>query len=348
MAGDRIFFLIPDLSPPPFRAKDYARALLKGEREAYLKRIHKNPARAIGGLKIMYQHCHALRQAGLDASMLALGAHDGNYFRFPFSPVPVETIGFNLGAGDIVVATEVSPYDALKFVGGRKLLFAQSWINLKRRLTPDDQGRSYRDLGYDGVIACSDYIARSIDMLNNEACDVLYNGIDPAVFHPDPAVREANRILCLTRRNPGDIAKIRAMVHAKIPTANFVAVDGLTETELAAEYRRADIFLAVGYPEGLPLPPLEAIFSGCVVVGFAGRGGRQYLIDGETALIAEDGDCVTAASHLVRALRDPGLKEQIRNGVGAIRTTYTYEAMAQNVVAYYRKLLADDRARSAA
>ena len=37
------------------------------------------------------------------------------------------------------------------------------------------------------------------------------------------------------------------------------------------------LFFSFGYPEGLPLPPAEAMASGCVVVGYHGFGGAEYL-----------------------------------------------------------------------
>jgi glycosyltransferase involved in cell wall biosynthesis len=39
------------------------------------------------------------------------------------------------------------------------------------------------------------------------------------------------------------------------------------------------MFLALGYPEGLSLPPLEAMKSGCIVLGYSGYGGLEYMRD---------------------------------------------------------------------
>jgi len=37
------------------------------------------------------------------------------------------------------------------------------------------------------------------------------------------------------------------------------------------------LFMSTGFPEGFGLPPLEAMASGCVPVGFTGFGGWEYM-----------------------------------------------------------------------
>jgi len=37
------------------------------------------------------------------------------------------------------------------------------------------------------------------------------------------------------------------------------------------------VFLSFGYPEGCALPPMEAMASGCITIGYHGNGCREYL-----------------------------------------------------------------------
>ena len=199
---------------------------------------------------------------------------------------------------DIVVASEFAPYDAVQFKKCRRVVFVQSWCFMKMKFHEEDKDKSYRDLGFDHVISCGDYITKTVNVLNNEDCVTIANGIDSDVFFPDDPVRIKNRVMCLTRKNPQDIKTITSIVKREVPDVEFFYADGLNEQEIAEAYRQSDIMLASGYPEGLPLPPLEAMFSGAIVVGFTGRGGRQYMIDEETALVSEDGDCIDVAENL--------------------------------------------------
>src|SRR5258708_39406932 len=86
---------------------------------------------------------------------------------------------------------------------------------------------------------------------------------------------------------------------ARVP---FVEIDRLSQRQPAAALAASAVFLASGYPEGFGLPPLEALACGCLVVGFAGRGGREYLRHGENCLLAAEGEVLGAAEQLARAL----------------------------------------------
>ena len=57
----------------------------------------------------------------------------------------------------------------------------------------------------------------------------------------------------------------------------FAPIAGLSPDGVAEALRGCHVFLATGFPEGCPLPPLEALACGCLVAGFAGFGGFDYL-----------------------------------------------------------------------
>ena len=335
----RIFYIIGDVFRGRIEPRPFVKSAIKGQAAAYLKRRHKSKRRPVGGAKVHYQHCAILRDAGFEAYPLAMGTFSGNAFGFDIEALFAKDVGFDLGRDDIVVSTEFDPYDGLQFNNCKRIMFAQNWINIQRRRKPEDQGKSYRDMGYDDVIACGKYIAESIELINHENVTVLTNGVDGNKFFPDATMRQPNRIMCLPRKNAGDLAAIKKFVLRKIPDAVFVDVDGVPESVIAEEYRKSDIFLSTGYPEGFGLPPLEAIFSGCAVVGFSGRGGREFLVHNKTALVAEDGDTITAARLLIDLLQDKNKKEMLRQNGQEIRENYSYEKMREAVVGYYKALI---------
>lgn len=334
----RIFYLVNDVYRGTIDPVVFANRFIRGRAQDYLARQRKRRRRAVGGIKVHYQHCLALRAAGFEAYPLVFGNFDGNVFGFDLEALNIRDVGFDLDADDIVVSTEFDLYDGLQFKNCRRIVFAQNWINIQRRRKPEDRWSSYRAMGFDDVMVCSQYIADAIAMIDNEPAHVITNGIDPDIFYPDPTVRQPNRILCLPRKNAGDLAAIRNMVLKKVSNVEFVEIDGVPEREIADAYRRADIFLATGYPEGFGLPPLEAMFSGCAVVGFAGRGGREFMIHDQTALVAEDGDTVMAARYLVDLVQDAARKEALRAGGAAMREVYTIERMNKAVVDYFTAL----------
>lgn len=336
-----IYYLIPDIFQRKFNLREFYRHVKRGEGKAYWNQCRRINKRAIGGIKIFYQHIQQLSALGFNAVPLAMGNFDGNLFYPEIKSKHVSEVGFELQPNDVVVATEFSPYDATQFNNCKRVMFAQSWIYLKPRFKAEDQEKSYRELGYDYVISCGDYIARTIRGLHNEECVSVSNGIDGSVFFADDSVRKAKRVMCMPRKNSEDIETIKSIVKRQYPGVDFVDIDGVSESEIAKEYRQSDIFLSTGYPEGLPLPPLEAMFSGCVVVGFAGRGGRQYMINEQTALVSEDGDCINAAEDLLRVLNDDELKERLRQNSLDEMSQYTLHAMQERVGRFFDLVAAD-------
>ena len=117
----------------------------------------------------------------------------------------------------------------------------------------------------------------------------------------------------------------------------FIA-DGLSQDELIKEYQKADVFLVTGYPEGLPLPPIEAMNCGCAIVGFTGGGANEYMVDGVTALVSSDGDCIDAAKKLELLLTDIDLKERIRQAGHLKGKQYTLENTKSMIKSVFEKL----------
>ncbi len=57
----------------------------------------------------------------------------------------------------------------------------------------------------------------------------------------------------------------------------WVEIHRIPYEEVGAILNTCHIFLVTGFPEGCPLPPLEAMSCGCIPVGFNGLGGWDYM-----------------------------------------------------------------------
>ncbi len=337
MSSGNIYYLIPDLFRRSFSPLAFARALRQGSVGHYLHHSLFNRPRPIGGLKVHYQHCQALREAGFPAYPLLMGKRDADFFGYDLESRRLRELGRRLGSTDIVVSTEFHPYQGLEFECGRRILFVQSWINITRRLHSRDRDKSYLDLGYDRVITCSEYVTRRVEEAMGIAATTIPNAIDLACFHPEASRRVALRVLALPRKNPQDLRRIRDQLAGS--GLAFRLADGLHQRELIAEYRAADIFLATGYPEGFGLPPLEAMACGCAVVGFTGGGAGEFMRHRDTALVAPDGDTATAARLLLELRDDPALKERLRENGMAEARRYGLDGLRARLRDFYRELM---------
>jgi glycosyltransferase involved in cell wall biosynthesis len=272
-----IYFLMEELGTRKFSFFDLLRSIKSYDLQTYLRKCFVRKDRPIGGAKVIYQHCLALKKAGLKAEIIKLGKYEGNFFGYDIKLLDIKDVGFELKKNDVVVGTEFRPYTALKFRNARKILFAQHWNQFDYAVSKEDQLKGFNSLGYNHIIVVSDLIASKLVEADKKITTTVTNGIDLAVFKPEAKLRVKNRILALSRKNPNDLALIKDLLDKSNCEFELVIVDGLTEAALVMEYQKADIFLATGYPEGFGLPPLEAMACGCVVVGFSGGGGLKYM-----------------------------------------------------------------------
>ncbi len=81
----------------------------------------------------------------------------------------------------------------------------------------------------------------------------------------------------MPRKRPADFRLLIDLLRARDALGDWevVTLEGRPEDEVAAELRRAALFVALGREEGFGLPVAEALASGCPVVGFHGMGGRS-------------------------------------------------------------------------
>jgi glycosyltransferase involved in cell wall biosynthesis len=332
-----IYYLIPDLSKPRFSSKALVKSLVTFTLFKYLKSAFIRKEKPIGGIKVIYQHCILLRELGYSAYPLLMGKYRGNFFGFNLDYKTKKQVIKNLQKDDVVVATEFLPYQGLIFEGATKVLFMQNWINIRTRLNNSDIDRSYIDLGYDEVITCGEYCSKLVLEQMGIMAKTITNGIDQDKFQSNPHKRIINRVLALSRKNHDDLLEVINLTN-HIPY-ELIVVDDLTEEQLIDEYQKADIFLAMGYPEGFGLPPLEAMSCGCVVVGFTGGGASEFMINGITALVSDDGDCKSVAKDMEYILHDPDYKDRLRAAGQEISKQYSLENTKSSLLEFYKYTL---------
>ena len=59
----------------------------------------------------------------------------------------------------------------------------------------------------------------------------------------------------------------------------LVAIENMNEQEVATVFKESSFFLSFSINEGFGMPPAEAMACGCIVVGYAGKGGNEYFKD---------------------------------------------------------------------
>jgi len=127
---------------------------------------------------------------------------------------------------------------------------------------------------YDGIITTSKYLQDKTQEWGYDSVIIPY-GIESNIFTPREDLRQKNLVAYMPRKNLLEAQTVGMLTDPRQIVYN--AIEGLSEPEVAYQYQRSNIFLAVSRVEGFGLPPFEAGLCGCLVVGYHGWGGAEYL-----------------------------------------------------------------------
>jgi glycosyltransferase involved in cell wall biosynthesis len=245
-------------------------------------------ARPSGGVRLIFRHARILCESGLRARVCAGRAdglrrwlEEGRDLLVPDVPEAA-----------ILVVPETDR--AGLELPGRKVVLAQSTAFLDS--APPDE--NWRARGVEAAVAVSRPVAEAIRSRFGIDAQVVHPSVDTELFRPEPKER---RIAFMPRRNQAGIERILA--RSRPEGFEPAPIDGLSPAQVACELGRAAIFLAASPREGFGLPALEAMASGCLVAGFAGGGGLDFMEDRVDCLLARDGDEEGAAERVAEARR---------------------------------------------
>lgn len=227
-----------------------------------------------GGMRVLVQVARQLRAQGALAGVLCWEEPLAEASDLPWQAARSAP----LAAGDVLVVPEGWP-GALTLgvrAGCRLVVYCQNWAYLFHGLA---EGVRWQDLPVE-FLAVSQPVAWYIEQVTGKAPAVVRPAIDRSRFHPPAAfpVPHPLRVAFMPRKNKAMAEGVRRIVAERNPHLawQWIPIHGLDPAGVAEVLRSCPIFLATGFPEGCPLPPLEALACGCLVVGTTGFGGWDY------------------------------------------------------------------------
>lgn len=183
--------------------------------------------------------------------------------------------------------------------GARTLIYAQSWNFL---LTTLPAGVRWKQLPVRYLA-----VSRPVAWFMESVLDLRVEGVLPPAVNPvffeaaskRPKERQRHtgtpvRVAWMPRKNRALAEQIQqvaeaALARASVPArVEWVPVHKVSQAEAADIFASCSLFLCTAFPEGFGLPPLEAMATGCVPVGFTGFGGWEYMRQAAT-LLSEGG-----------------------------------------------------------
>lgn len=163
--------------------------------------------------------------------------------------------------------------------GCRCLVYVQNWAYVFSSLPA---GVAWRDLPV-SFLAVSEPVAWFLKNALGATAPLVRPALDRSLFRPaaqTPPLSQGVRIAWMPRKNKACALQIQAIIEARqalgAPAA-WIEIAGKSQAQVADILRSCHLFLSTGFPEGLGLPPLEAMACGCLTAGFAGLGGWDYM-----------------------------------------------------------------------
>lgn len=230
----------------------------------------------IGGIKVIYKHVDILNQIGYDAYVY----HDVNMFRCTWFRNTTRIVYYlDINDHDIIVVPETMAHLIFRFKC-KKIIFNQNVYN-----TFQENNSSREQVGVDPyrikdlfavMVVSEDNYAVIKEKYPEMQIYIVRNCIDKQIFSYDE--RKVNQICYMSRKNKKHIEFITNMLNPELLVGwKFVDIDGCNENETAQIMKESKIFLSVSDKEGFGLPAAEALATGCMVVGYNGKGGKEYF-----------------------------------------------------------------------
>jgi glycosyltransferase involved in cell wall biosynthesis len=81
----------------------------------------------------------------------------------------------------------------------------------------------------------------------------------------------------------------------------LVEIHNMNEQQVADNLRECALFLSFSINEGFGMPPAEAMACGCIVVGYPGKGGKEFFKE-DFCYPVEDRDVISFAKTLEKVI----------------------------------------------
>ncbi|MFA6599581.1 MAG: glycosyltransferase [Candidatus Omnitrophota bacterium] len=141
--------------------------------------------------------------------------------------------------------------------------------------------------------------------------------------------RKKKQICFMSRKNYADALQVINILKFRgfLKNYNVIAIDAKSLSETANIMKESLIFLSFCHQEGSFLPPSEAMLCGCVVIGYHGWGGREYLKP-DFSFPIESGDIIGFAKTVEKVIKElevnpTAYSEKIKSAAAFIKEQYS-------------------------
>ena len=296
-----------------------------------------------GGNRVIYRHVDILNRMGISARAV----HDIPNSRYGWfeNSTKVSSLPVVVTDADVLVIPE-NWTGLLRSLarGVPKVSFNQNAFTLLR--TKFGGGHPY--LTSADLLATMTVSEHNLALLQhafpNNRFERIHISVDPSIFHL--ADHEPKKTIAyMTRKRASELQMLLNILQTRgtLHGWDTVVIDGMSQGEVARTLRSASLFLSFSHYEGCPLGPLEALASGCSVIGFTGFGGNEYF-KALGAIPIPEGDIKAFAEEVEFWIRnfDPVTQSVVRSerSEETVRW-YSPRQEEDEVVAFWTRILSE-------
>jgi len=203
-------------------------------------------------------------------------------------------------------------------------------------------GDDWRKYGITHALAGSQFEHDFILKTMGIDAPVMPAGIDCDLFLPNEQKTLQIAFMPLKRSMAHEVLGVFRAMYREHTDVVLVSLEDRTHPEVAEVLAESAIFLAATSPQGIGRPALEAMASGCLVVGFTGRGSAECMTHLENCYVAEDGDLLKSAEYLDQAVNQfrSGHAGQMQTAARTTALRYNLENEERAVLRYWTEQLA--------
>ena len=300
--------------------------------------------RPSGGIRVIYRFVDILNSAGISAAVV----HRTQNFRctwFENETIVLGAKDVRFQKGDLLVIPEwYRQLIPLMAPGVPHMIFNQNAYEMFSDV-PYERGKSAGVMSADtiGIVGISEDNLRYLrTCFPDKKIDAIRLSIDTELFQPKA---KAKVIAYMPRKRLKELNQILHLLEHRnsLEGWELLPIIGVSESEVAQRLGSAAIFMVLSAREGIAVPGLEALASGCVVVGFHGGSGEEYMTS-DVAVPIADGEIVSFVLALESEMerwvnQDEAQLDMTRRAVELVRKKYTRERERADVVMVFGEAL---------
>jgi len=300
----------------------------------------------IGGIKYLYKHVDVLNRNNFSAVIL----HSNFGFRcdwFDNNTKVAYRSEIKLESKDFLVIPEVyGPGLAGIEKGTKKVILNQNahYTFNGYSLERHDLITAYLNKDIVGVFCISEHIYNYFKYIFPELNIFrAHLGIDNKLFRHNS--NKEKRIAFMPRKLPQDALQVINILKFRGVLNNFEleAIDKVSEAKVADILGKSLFFLSFCDREGCGLPPLEAMSSGCVVIGYHGIGGKEYFNE-DFCYPIESTDVLTFAKTIEKVTQEYSNNPDFvltkgKKAAEYVNKVYSLERESEDIVRFWKQLI---------